>query len=191
MQQQIPIDWPICKKALDPVNRKGAKVLDVGCRDGTKIKYLLPDVEAVKLDLTRYSIDCFVRGSGLALPFADNVFDAVVCLHVIEHIREDKSLLCEFYRVLKPTGMLLLVTPNSNRPTKAYSTLLKLFSGSRLRYPMNPDHVFEYKRNDLVKLFSAYEFTFEVSPIFRWPIRLRYFCDQWVVKASKSNTQHI
>jgi 2-polyprenyl-3-methyl-5-hydroxy-6-metoxy-1,4-benzoquinol methylase len=43
---------------------------------------------------------------------ADN-FDAVVMVHVIEHVHDPRALVRECYRILKPGGRLSLVTPNA------------------------------------------------------------------------------
>lgn len=55
------------------------------------------------------SIDLF--GSVMELPFADNVFDVVLCTEVLEHIPEPQKTLSEFFRVLKPTGHVILSVP--------------------------------------------------------------------------------
>ena len=47
-----------------------------------------------------------------ATPFRAGVFDAVVNLVTLEHVREPGSVLAELYRVLKPGGTLLLVAPH-------------------------------------------------------------------------------
>lgn len=45
------------------------------------------------------------------LPFKDATFDAVTCLDVIEHIRDDVGMMREIARVLKPGGAVLFTTP--------------------------------------------------------------------------------
>ncbi len=44
--------------------------------------------------------------------FADNTFDFVISFQVIEHIKQDKALVAEVYRVLKPGGKFIVSTPN-------------------------------------------------------------------------------
>lgn len=46
------------------------------------------------------------------LPFADATFDVVVCVEVIEHVRNQPALMAEIYRVLKPGGRAIVSTPN-------------------------------------------------------------------------------
>jgi len=46
-----------------------------------------------------------------ALPFADNTFDAALCMNVLEHVRQPHVCLSEIYRVLKPQGVVYLLVP--------------------------------------------------------------------------------
>jgi ubiquinone/menaquinone biosynthesis C-methylase UbiE len=56
-----------------------------------------------------------VRGSVVALPWPDATFDRVLCADVVEHLDagDARRALGEFYRVLRPGGVLLVHTsPN-------------------------------------------------------------------------------
>lgn len=46
-----------------------------------------------------------------ALSFSDNTFDVIICIHVFEHINNDKKAMQEVCRVLKPGGLALLDVP--------------------------------------------------------------------------------
>jgi SAM-dependent methyltransferase len=46
-----------------------------------------------------------------SLPYADQHFDVVVALHVLEHIDQPERVCKEFFRVLKPGGMLIIGLP--------------------------------------------------------------------------------
>jgi len=52
-----------------------------------------------------------VVADATSLPFRDECFDAVSCLVVLEHIPEPKEVLRESYRVVKKSGVFLLVAP--------------------------------------------------------------------------------
>ena len=54
----------------------------------------------------------FMQGSCAKLPFDDASFDAVVSFETIEHINEQREFLGEIKRVLKPTGVLIVSSPN-------------------------------------------------------------------------------
>jgi ubiquinone/menaquinone biosynthesis C-methylase UbiE len=50
----------------------------------------------------------FIRSDLKKLPFCDNSFDLIFCLGVLHHIDKMEDALTEFWRVLKPSGKLLL-----------------------------------------------------------------------------------
>jgi|688.fasta_scaffold242711_2 SAM-dependent methyltransferase len=49
------------------------------------------------------------------LPFEDSSFNVVVCLEVLEHLRDYRRALSEMRRVLKPTGKLIASIPYRKR----------------------------------------------------------------------------
>jgi SAM-dependent methyltransferase len=54
-----------------------------------------------------------VFGSALDMPFADESFDTVLCTQVAEHVPEPARLFAECARVLRPSGTLILTTPQT------------------------------------------------------------------------------
>ena len=84
----------------------------------------------------------FTEGSCGKLPFADASFDAVVSFETIEHILEQVQFLDEIKRVLKPTGLLIISSPNRAE----YSDK---------RGYKNEFHVKELDRAELVALIEA------------------------------------
>ncbi len=44
-------------------------------------------------------------------PFPSDSFDLVICSHVLEHIPDDRAAFAEIFRVLKPGGHAVLLTP--------------------------------------------------------------------------------
>jgi SAM-dependent methyltransferase len=95
-------------------------VLDVGC-GSSHIIGVLPrgsvalDVLINKLRFARRFPIPRVRGSGFALPFADESFPCVLCSQVIEHVPMVPSMIDELCRVLRPGGRLVLGTPDYDR----------------------------------------------------------------------------
>jgi SAM-dependent methyltransferase len=54
------------------------------------------------------------------IPFEDNTFDVVFCNHVLEHVTDDKKVVREFRRVLKPGGFAILQSPVDYRVVTTY-----------------------------------------------------------------------
>ncbi len=102
---------------LHPTN-----LLDIGCGNGAateKIKEVLglDIVDGVDILADRIKAPPWLRllkvdvDKGI-LPYPDNYFDAIHCGEVIEHIFDTDHLLEEIHRVLSPTGVCVLTTPN-------------------------------------------------------------------------------
>jgi ubiquinone/menaquinone biosynthesis C-methylase UbiE len=52
------------------------------------------------------------------IPFKPEYFDCILCVHVLEHIPDDRLAMRELYRVLKPGGWAILQSPlDTNRQT--------------------------------------------------------------------------
>ncbi|MDR1166476.1 MAG: class I SAM-dependent methyltransferase [Deltaproteobacteria bacterium] len=64
-----------------------------------KIASLFPGVKT-------YPLDCQET-----LPFADDYFDRIIAIHVLEHLPDLPRALAGFYRVLKPGGKFSVVIP--------------------------------------------------------------------------------
>jgi SAM-dependent methyltransferase len=52
-----------------------------------------------------------MEGDALALPFEDDSFDRIIISEVMEHIPDDKGVLAEMVRVLKPGGLIAVTVP--------------------------------------------------------------------------------
>lgn len=53
----------------------------------------------------------FLIGEATAIPIDDRSVDVITCFETIEHLEKHEQMLTEFCRVLKPTGLLILSTP--------------------------------------------------------------------------------
>lgn len=111
--------------------KAGHRVLDLGCGEGRHAitAYLGDEVQVVGLDLSLADLKTaharfadfadpahggsllLTQASGLALPFAANTFDVVICSEVLEHIAEYEAVLAEIDRVLADAGRLAVSVP--------------------------------------------------------------------------------
>ncbi len=55
-----------------------------------------------------------------ALPFEDDTFDIVFCNHVLEHVADDRLAMREMYRVMRPGGRGVLLSPVDESRTETF-----------------------------------------------------------------------
>jgi len=102
----------------------GMSVLDVGSGIGGPARYIASnfDVKVTGIDLVPEFVDTaqdltrrcglddritFQEADALAMPFADDTFDAALCLHVAMNVADKAQLCREIRRVLKPGGRVV------------------------------------------------------------------------------------
>jgi SAM-dependent methyltransferase len=148
--------------------RPGDRVLDVGCGTGRHV------IEALGRDCYVVGVDCdraelrrlqvygfclaaegrmrgkgaAVLGDGLRLPFADAAFDRVICTEVLEHVTDDRLLMGELSRLVRPGGTLAVSVPD-----RAAEVICWRIASLRGRRP--GEHVRVYRREALAGLLRS------------------------------------
>ena len=101
--------------------RKGSKVLDIGCNDGSFIKLIQDkrNCNVTGIDISEKMVEeaqkkglNVVLGDAEKLPFPDKTFDYVTCMDVLSHLPDIETALKEIRRVLKPKGIFLGSVPH-------------------------------------------------------------------------------
>ena len=85
-----------------------------------------------------------IKGDLTSTNFKDESFDLIICNHVLEHIKDDKSALNEIYRVLKYNGTSILQVPINVRRKKTFEDSTIKSKIQREKYFGQYDHVREY-----------------------------------------------
>jgi SAM-dependent methyltransferase len=96
-----------------------ARVLDIGCGTGLILQGISGESCAIGVDFSakalsfceKRNLKNLVRGDVRDLPIATSSVDLVLALDLLEHIEDDKGLMNEIRRVLRPEGYLLATVP--------------------------------------------------------------------------------
>ena len=89
------------------------------------------------------------------LPFKDNLFDIVICSHVLEHIPNDQKGMMEIFRVLKKDGWAILQVPLNEDLEVTYEDPSITSPLERLKHFGQEDHVRIYGRDYYKRLEQA------------------------------------
>jgi SAM-dependent methyltransferase len=126
---------------LVPFERsRGRRLLDVGCGAGTDlIRFARNGARVVGVDLAASSVMLAARNfqheglaaalavaDGEALPFADRSFDLVYAHGVVQYTTDDRALVGECRRVLKPGGLAVFQVYNRISWLNALSRVTKV-----------------------------------------------------------------
>jgi SAM-dependent methyltransferase len=146
----------------------GLEVLEAGCGEGygaDLISRVARRVIALDYDKTtvthvraRYPRVEVMHGNLAELPLADASVDVVVNFQVIEHLWDQTQFVRECARVLRPSGLLMVSTPNRITFSPGRDT------------PINPFHTRELKADELTRLLVDAGFTsVSMSGVFHGP----------------------
>jgi SAM-dependent methyltransferase len=146
----------------------GLEVLEAGCGEGygaDLISRVARRVIALDYDETtvahvraRYPRVEVMHGNLAELPLADASVDVVVSFQVIEHLWDQTQFVRECARVLRPSGLLMVSTPNRITFSPGRDT------------PINPFHTRELNADELTRLLVDAGFTsVSMSGVFHGP----------------------
>ena len=105
-----------------------------------------------------------------SINYDDNVFDIIICSHVLEHIPKDELAMSELFRVLKPGGLAIIQVPISSVLVETFEDSSIIEPEDREKYFGQKDHVRIYGTDYIKRLkksgfkVTAYDFISELNP---------------------------
>jgi 2-polyprenyl-3-methyl-5-hydroxy-6-metoxy-1,4-benzoquinol methylase len=123
------------------------RVLDIGCSSGVFLDMMRTkgwDVagvelcgEFVKLARELFGLENIFNGTLEEARFEDESFDLITMWDLIEHVPDPSSLLLEAERILKPTGLLLILTPDENSLIKYLTNMSYRMTLGHFKLPVS------------------------------------------------------
>jgi 2-polyprenyl-3-methyl-5-hydroxy-6-metoxy-1,4-benzoquinol methylase len=158
------IPWIDTRAAFVARTPKNGSLLDLGSSDGETLCHMAE----LRPDLQFSSVDIAGRpprtppGTSFAkanlesdtLPWPNASFDAITCMHVVEHLNTMASLWREIARLLKPGGRVYVETPGPESVTTP-SPPTSLRGKITLNFYDDPTHIEPVAPETLMKAASA------------------------------------
>ncbi len=148
-------------------------VLENGCGIGMYVERLAAQggcVVGLEYDFERAAearqrAALVVNAAGENLPFAAHSFDVILSHEVLEHVQDDRAVVTEMVRALRPGGRMVVFVPNRGYPFETHGIYwrgryhfgnipLVNYLPRRWRDRLAP-HVRVYTRGDLERLFQG------------------------------------
>jgi cyclopropane fatty-acyl-phospholipid synthase-like methyltransferase len=138
---------------------RSGQIIDFGCGTGNFIKRLSKYYTVHGFDVSEYAKTQTIERNPKSVVYTnildipDNCFDAIVSLHVLEHIEDQKlkDVLNKWYSALKIDGIVLCVIPDIDG--EAHS-----IKGNEWIGFSDPTHINLKKRDSWKKLFDHHHF---------------------------------
>ena len=153
--------------------REKGNILENGCGVGMYVEHLSPFgriVIGLEYDFERaaeahINSPHILNAAGEHVPLPSGTFDLILSHEVIEHVQDDRAVIQEMIRVLKPGGRAVIFCPNRGYPYETHGIYWKgqyhfgnkLFVNylpRSLRNKLAP-HVRVYSKRDMRKLFEG------------------------------------
>jgi ubiquinone/menaquinone biosynthesis C-methylase UbiE len=90
------------------------------------------------------------------MPYRDSAFDAAICSETLEHIPDDRGVVREIARVLKPDGLLFFTVPNLWNASR----IVSMIKARDFTVQLGEHHIREYSPQQVHRLLSPW-FTIE------------------------------
>lgn len=162
---------------LKGIATSSKNILDLGCGEGEIIRAILtkfPKKEIIGVDISPRRISLlkrmfpnkkFICEDVVNTSLKDNLFDLIICTQVIEHVENEKKLIEEIYRLLKPDGKAYIASV-IKKPWAIYKYR------NNGKFVLDPTHEREYSSEE--EFIKILEDTFQLIKIKKYPVKRKF-----------------
>jgi SAM-dependent methyltransferase len=134
----------------------------LGADEARGIEFHAPMVETARAYLPRLPAILSERiaidqGNVMAMPYADDCFDAVLSIEAVSHYRDVEAALREIHRVLRPGGIVAIadgnnaLNPLTRRKTREIWDAFELGTSTGGVHGHNVAHVYQLERENFIR----------------------------------------
>ena len=137
--------------------RGGGSQSDLGSFDSYRLcchlaQFPLPVIAGIGHDKDRSVADlesplAKVKMDIQRIPFPDGEFDVIFCNHILEHVDDDRRAMREMYRVMRPGGWGIMLSPVNMERETTYEDPSITDPAERERHFGQKDHLRDYGRD--------------------------------------------
>jgi len=161
--KEQPFKWKFWAHVIRKKTRAMDHILELGCTHGYIFSYLKEYKNKSGVDISHAAIEHAKKINPLAnfsvmdaekLAFEDEAFQLVLCIDMIEHVKNPEACIQEAYRILKKGGYVIITTPNP----ESYSRKKK---GLKWFAFQDPTHISIYEIKKWTELLEKNNFVIE------------------------------
>lgn len=153
------VKWPWITDFIESLPKKSS-ILDVGCGNGRNMKYeghhfYGVDNSKTFIEICREQDLNVVEGTMMMLPFSKKSFDNIINIAAFHHLSSEirrQRAVEEMYRVLKPSGKVLISVWSIDQPEK-----------SKREFTCYGDIMVPWKSNE--KTYDRYYYIFKIDEL--------------------------
>lgn len=149
--------------------KTSGKLLDVGCAMGFFVELaLIHGYDAYGIDPSSYAATHAQKLVGKkriqhktlsTARFSKRSFDIITMFDVFEHVDDPRKILQQAYSLLKPGGLLVIATGNTD-------SIWARIAKKHWTFYIPPQHLFFFNNKNIIKLLGVYKF----SPLYKGKI---------------------
>jgi len=156
---------------------KGAKVLDIGCGDGSLIKLANARFNCSGIEISGYLAGLakisglsIIEGNFLSVDFHNEKYDGITLISLLEHLDDPEAAMKKCFNLLNKGGVLLIKTVN-------YGCLNRIIKKGGWTGFRPPDHIVYFTPDSLRRLLK--NIGFKKIKIASWPFSDNMYCDAY------------
>ena len=151
-------------KILNDYGISNKNCLDIGPGSGRWINFLKKqkskniyavDISDKVIDINKTNCDKIFKldFEKKKIPLPNNSIDLIICLEVLEHLRQPDHFLKEIMRLLKKDSIAVFSIPNILSFSSRIRVVLGLLPTAIVS---DPTHIKFYRKKDIIKIFSVF-----------------------------------